>query len=214
MDLDFEQYRLWREKINSLIEERMSYNKLFITILSGLLAIIPFFYKLDNNMLFGFSILFGSVFGIAICKVWNDISNSFQVKIQVAHKVFEKIELELPHQPSADEDPLLDSKKMVSTSKSNTDLAKIFRVAFIIIAIIGLAITIKSPNIKDTKKTANERLLESVNSVVLSQSKTIERQALKIDQITAEFEKLKIRQKKKKAKKRKKSSKIKLRKGK
>ncbi|MGK7954465.1 MAG: hypothetical protein AB4063_04265 [Crocosphaera sp.] len=94
-----EQYKLYVEMMDKVTERRGQTNTFYISLLSGLLALLSFLIDKDSNLFSGerniFLLVFG-ILGIALCYVWHININSYKQLNSLKFKVINEIESYLP----------------------------------------------------------------------------------------------------------------------
>jgi len=90
-----EQYKLYVEMADKISERRMQTNKFYISLLSGLLALLSILVsvgKLNQTLIFALV----SILGIALCVLWYINIRSYRCLNSGKFKVIHEIEQELP----------------------------------------------------------------------------------------------------------------------
>ncbi len=94
-----EQYKLYVEMMDKVTERRGQTNTFYISLLSGLLALLSLLVNKDNNLFSGdrnILLLILAILGIALCYVWHTNINSYKQLNSLKFKVINEIESHLP----------------------------------------------------------------------------------------------------------------------
>lgn len=94
-----EQYKLYVEMMDRVTERRGQTNTFYISLLSGLLALLSLLVNKDNNLFSGdrsILLLILAILGICLCYVWYTNINSYKQLNSLKFKVIYKMESHLP----------------------------------------------------------------------------------------------------------------------
>lgn len=110
-----EQYKLYVEMADRISQRRVKSNQFYVSLLSGLLAIIAFLVHKDNQALIGnyistFLLIMG-ILGIFLCSIWQLNIHSYRQINSKKFKVIHHMEKVLPFSPYTREYKLLGHSK-------------------------------------------------------------------------------------------------------
>jgi hypothetical protein len=92
-----EQYKIYVEMADRISARRVDTNKLYISLVSALLALVPFLLNQNMAPMFQkFALLLLAVVGISLCSVWIININSYRQLNSLKFKVIQEMEKELP----------------------------------------------------------------------------------------------------------------------
>jgi hypothetical protein len=94
-----EQYKLYVEMMDKVTERRGQTNVFYISLLSGLLALLSLLVGKDNNLFSGdrnILLLILAILGICLCYVWYTNINSYKQLNSLKFKVIQEMESHLP----------------------------------------------------------------------------------------------------------------------
>lgn len=94
-----DQYKLYVEMMDKVTERRGQTNTFYISLLSGLLALVSLFADKDNNLFSGnqdILLLVLGILGISLCFVWFININSYKQLNSLKFRVINEIESHLP----------------------------------------------------------------------------------------------------------------------
>lgn len=95
--LVLEQYKTYVEMADRISARRVDTNKLYISLISALLALVPFLLNQDIIRTFQmFALLLLSVVGISLCFIWIININSYKQLNSIKYKVIHEMEKKMP----------------------------------------------------------------------------------------------------------------------